>query len=113
MRRKGVLGRSSRQVTRTLISADFIRTIKGIDNGSAVIRLESDIPISEDPSVTFGFVPNALLGAVKADIDYRSNRDFEGRGPEPSGRRLPLCRISGNKSGLLRPAPREAALALP
>ena len=64
------------QVTRNYVPADFVRTIRVSYNGESVLTLESDISISEDPSLVFAFVPGAP-GALKAEIDDSNNRHFE------------------------------------
>jgi sulfur-oxidizing protein SoxY len=65
------------QLTRNYVPANFVRSIKLSYNGAAVLSMESDISISEDPSVTFMFVPTAATGEIKADIEDSSNRSFE------------------------------------
>jgi sulfur-oxidizing protein SoxY len=64
------------QVTRNYVPADFVRSIKVTYNGAPVLSVESDISISEDPSFTFEFVPNAADGELRADIDDSNNRHF-------------------------------------
>jgi sulfur-oxidizing protein SoxY len=64
------------QVTRNYVPADFVRSIKVSYNGAAVLTVESDISISEDPSLTFEFVPNAQSGELSAEIDDSNNRHF-------------------------------------
>jgi sulfur-oxidizing protein SoxY len=65
------------QLTRNYVPADFVRSIKVSYNGEAVLTLESDISISEDPSLTFAFVPGAAVGELKTEVDDSSNRHFE------------------------------------
>jgi sulfur-oxidizing protein SoxY len=64
------------QLTRDYIPADFLRTIKITYNGNPVLTLESDISISEDPSVTFAFVPTAPAGEVSVEAEDSDNRHF-------------------------------------
>jgi sulfur-oxidizing protein SoxY len=64
------------QVTRNYVPADFVRSIKVTYNGAPVLTVESDISISEDPSFTFEFVPNAQDGALKAEVEDSNNRHF-------------------------------------
>jgi sulfur-oxidizing protein SoxY len=64
------------QVTRNYVPADFVHTIKVTYNGSPVVTVESDISISEDPSLTFEFLPNIAAGDLSAEIEDSSNRHF-------------------------------------
>ncbi len=64
------------QVTRNYVPADFVRSIKVTYNGAPVLTVESDISISEDPSFTFEFVPNAQSGELSAEIEDSNNRHF-------------------------------------
>jgi sulfur-oxidizing protein SoxY len=64
------------QVTRNYVHADFVRSIKISYNGADVLSVESDISISEDPSLTFEFVPSAQSGELSAEIDDSNNRHF-------------------------------------
>jgi sulfur-oxidizing protein SoxY len=64
------------QVTRNYVPADFVRSIKVTYNGAPVLTVESDISISEDPSLTFEFVPNAENGELSTEIDDSHNRHF-------------------------------------
>jgi sulfur-oxidizing protein SoxY len=65
------------QLTRNYVPADFVRQTKVTYNGELVLALESDISISEDPSLTFSFVPGAPVGELKAEVDDSHNRRFE------------------------------------
>jgi sulfur-oxidizing protein SoxY len=66
------------QVTRNYIPADFIQTLDLTYNGQRVFRLESDIAISEDPSLEFGLRPAepAASGVIKAEVLDSSQRHF-------------------------------------
>ena len=64
------------QVTRNYVPADFVRSIKVTYNGAPVLTVESDISISEDPSFTFEFVPNAQSGELSAEVEDSNNRHF-------------------------------------
>jgi sulfur-oxidizing protein SoxY len=59
------------------VPADFVRSIRITYNGEEVLTLESDISISEDPSLVFAFLPSATGGALEAEVDDSSNRHFE------------------------------------
>jgi sulfur-oxidizing protein SoxY len=65
------------QVSRNYIAADFVRSIQIRYAGTPVLTLESDISISEDPSLTFAFVPNAPTGEIEAVVEDSNNRHFE------------------------------------
>jgi sulfur-oxidizing protein SoxY len=65
------------QVTRNYVPADFVRTIRLRYGGKPLLTLESDISISEDPSLTFAFVPSAPSGEIEAAVEDSSNRHFE------------------------------------
>ena len=59
------------QITRYYTPARFIRTTEVTYEGSRVFHLESDISISTDPVIVFGFVPTAKgkLKVVVRDTD--------------------------------------------
>jgi sulfur-oxidizing protein SoxY len=65
------------QLTRNYVPADFVRNIRITYNGEQILTLESDISISEDPSLTFAFLPGAAGGEIKAEVDDSNNRHFE------------------------------------
>jgi sulfur-oxidizing protein SoxY len=65
------------QLTRNYLPANFVRSIRVTYNGEPVLTLESDISISEDPSLVFAFLPSAAGGALEAEVDDSSNRHFE------------------------------------
>ncbi len=65
------------QVSRNYIRADFVRSVRVRYAGTPVLTLESDISISEDPSLTFAFVPNAPAGEIEVVVEDSSNRHFE------------------------------------
>jgi sulfur-oxidizing protein SoxY len=59
------------QITRFYTPARFIRTTEVTYEGSRVFNLESDISISSDPVIVFGFVPpgKGKLKVVVRDTD--------------------------------------------
>jgi len=65
------------QLTRHYVPADFVRSIKLSYNGVDVLTVESDISISEDPSLTFTFVPTMPDGEIRSEVNDSSNRYFE------------------------------------
>ena len=73
------------QLTRNYIPANFLREVKVTYDGEPVITMESDISISEDPSLTFAFVPRAGAGELKVEAEDSNNRHFEGSWPVKPG----------------------------
>ena len=65
-------------VTRNYIPADFMQTLNVTYNGQPIFRLESDIAISEDPSINFRFRPSDLTspGVITAEVLDSSQRHF-------------------------------------
>src|SRR6516165_3113654 len=66
------------QVTRNYVPADFMQTLEVSYNGQSIFRLESDIAISEDPSINFRFRPSDLTspGVITAEVLDSSQRHF-------------------------------------
>jgi sulfur-oxidizing protein SoxY len=68
------------QLTRYYTPAHFIRTIDVNYGGGQVLHIDSDISLSTDPVIGFGFVPRAkgqLKIAVLDSKDQRFERSFE------------------------------------
>jgi sulfur-oxidizing protein SoxY len=63
------------QVTRNYIPADFIQQVRITYADKAVLTVDSDIALSEDPSIRFGFLP-AGPGEIKVEVDDSSRRHF-------------------------------------
>src|SRR5271166_4881944 len=78
------------QVTRNYIPADFMQTLDVTYNGQPVFRLESDIAISEDPSLEFSFRPSepAASGLIKAEVLDSSQRHFSQSWPVPAAAQM-------------------------
>ena len=78
------------QVTRNYIPADFMQTLDVTYNGQPVFRLESDIAISEDPSLEFSFHPSdpAASGLIKAEVLDSSQRHFVQSWPVPAAAQM-------------------------
>jgi sulfur-oxidizing protein SoxY len=74
------------QVSRNYIPADFMQTLEVTYNGQSVFRLESDIAISEDPSVSFSFRASdpSVAGEIKAEVLDSSQRRFTQSWPVPA-----------------------------
>jgi sulfur-oxidizing protein SoxY len=66
------------QVSRQYIPADFVRTIVVTYNGSEVFSADTDISISEDPSIRFGFKPDAG-GVLEVHVKDSEGRTFTKR----------------------------------
>ncbi len=52
-------GMQMNQVTRLYTPARFVRSVDVTYNGGLVFHLDSDISLSTDPVIGFGFVPDA------------------------------------------------------
>jgi sulfur-oxidizing protein SoxY len=64
------------QLTRYYTPAHFIRTIDVTYGGGIVLHVDSDISLSTDPVITFGFVPRAK-GELKVAVRDSKNESFE------------------------------------
>jgi sulfur-oxidizing protein SoxY len=69
-------GMQMNQITRMYTPARFIKTTEVSYEGANVFRLESDISLSTDPVVTFGFVPKGA-GQLKVRIVDSEDKTFE------------------------------------
>ena len=72
------------QVTRFYTPPRFIKSTEVTYEGSKVFHLESDISISTDPVIIFGFVPQAkgkLKVAIRDSEDTTFDRSFDVPGP--------------------------------
>ncbi|MES9838053.1 MAG: quinoprotein dehydrogenase-associated SoxYZ-like carrier [Candidatus Thiodiazotropha sp.] len=63
------------QVSRFYIPADFVRTIQVTYNGEEVFTADTDISISEDPSIRFGFIPQES-GVLEVHVKDSKGRTF-------------------------------------
>jgi sulfur-oxidizing protein SoxY len=73
-------GRQLNPLTHYYVPAYFIRTIDVTYEGGQVLRLESDISLSTDPVITFGFVPAAhghLRVVVKDSAKLSFDQSFD------------------------------------
>ena len=64
------------QISRQYIPPDFIRTIEVRYNDEVVFTVDSDISISEDPSIRFSFVPQEK-GAMQVRVKDSKGRLFD------------------------------------
>lgn len=66
------------QVSRNWIPPDYVRSLKVTYAGRPVLEVDGDISLSEDPSITFSFVPQQPA-ALEVVVDDSSERRFEQR----------------------------------
>lgn len=64
------------QVSRQFIPADFVKTIEVSYRGEPLFSVDSDISISEDPSLRFNFVPEAS-GSLTVRVTDSTGHAFE------------------------------------
>jgi sulfur-oxidizing protein SoxY len=69
-------GMQMNQVTRYYTPARFLRTIDATYEGGSVFHLDSDISLSTDPVITFGFVPQQK-GRMRIVAHDSSNATFD------------------------------------
>lgn len=72
------------QITRMFTPPRFIRTIDATYDGAAVFHLDSDISLSTDPVITFGFVPDKK-GTMKLVVRDSDNALFNHSFDVPAG----------------------------
>jgi sulfur-oxidizing protein SoxY len=77
-------GMQMNQLTRLYTPARFIRTIDATYEGGSVFHLDSDISLSTDPVITFGFVPKQK-GQMKIIAHDSSNAMFDHSFEVPGG----------------------------
>ena len=73
-------GMQMNQITRYYTPPRFIRTIDATYEGGSIFHLDSDISMSTDPVITFGFVPQAkgqLKVVVRDSKDATFDHSFE------------------------------------
>ena len=83
-------GMQMNQITRYYTPPRFIRTIDATYEGASIFHLDSDISMSTDPVITFGFVPKAkgqMKIVVRDSKDATFDRSFDvpGSGNEVAG----------------------------
>lgn len=72
------------QVSRTYIPAHYVRHIAVRFNGEVLLDLETDISLSEDPSIEFRFHPGSG-GTLAAEADDSKGARFRGEWPVGAG----------------------------
>jgi len=74
------------QVSRQFIPADYVKHIAVSYQGQPLFTADTNISISEDPSVRFGLIPAAAAGELSVEVQDSTGRAFEQAFPiVPSG----------------------------
>jgi sulfur-oxidizing protein SoxY len=76
-------GMQMNQITRMYTPARFVKTMEVRYEGANVFRLDSDISMSTDPVVTFGFVPKAA-GQLEVHVVDSEDQRFDQRFDVPA-----------------------------
>lgn len=63
------------QVSRNWIPPDYVRSIKVTHAGRPILEVEGDIALSEDPSITFSFLPRPQ-GSIDVAVEDSEGRKF-------------------------------------
>jgi len=71
------------QVTRNYIPANFVQQVRVTYAGEPVLTIDSDIALSEDPSIRFAFLPRKA-GELQVEVDDSSQRHFKQHWPLPA-----------------------------
>jgi len=80
-------GMQMNQITRYYTPARFIRSIDVTYEGGSVFHLDSDISMSTDPVITFGFVPQAK-GQMKVVVRDSKDVTFDHSFEVPAGEKV-------------------------
>jgi sulfur-oxidizing protein SoxY len=86
-------GMQMNQITRYYTPPRFIRTIDATYEGISIFHLDSDISMSTDPVITFGFVPQAK-GEMKIVVRDSKDATFDHSFAVPGGGNA----VAGNNS---------------
>jgi sulfur-oxidizing protein SoxY len=83
-------GMQMNQITRYYTPPRFIRTIDATYEGGSIFHLDSDISMSTDPVITFGFLPQAkgqmkIVVRDSKDTTFDHSFDVPGSGNEVAG----------------------------
>lgn len=70
------------QLTRNYIPADFVQKISVSYGGEPVLTVDSDIALSEDPTIRFAFVP-PKAGDLQVEVEDSTQRRFSSHWPLP------------------------------
>jgi sulfur-oxidizing protein SoxY len=77
-------GMQMNQITRFYTPARFIRTIDATYDGARIFHVDTDISLSTDPVITFGFVPHEK-GTMKVVAQDSDNARFDHSFEVPAG----------------------------
>ena len=72
------------QISRNFIPADYVQSIEVSYKGAPLYKVATDISISENPSITFGFIPDPGDATLVARVTDSQGRQFEQRFPVAS-----------------------------
>ncbi len=83
-------GMQMNPITRGYTPPRFIRTIDATYEGSSIFHLDSDISMSTNPVITFGFVPQAkgqmkIVVRDSSEITFDNSFEVPGNGTEVAG----------------------------
>jgi len=68
------------QISRTYIPPYYVRTIKVSYDGQPVLAVDTDISLSEDPSLHFSFTPKAA-GALSVEVTDSKDQTYSASWP--------------------------------
>jgi len=71
------------QISRNFIPADYVRNIEVSYKDSPLFKVVTDISISEDPMIAFGFTPDEGASAMEVNVTDSQGRQF-GKRFEPT-----------------------------
>lgn len=63
------------QMSRAFVPADYVRSIEVSYNGESLFSMDADISISENPAISFNFIPKGE-GALEVRVKDSEGRDF-------------------------------------
>jgi sulfur-oxidizing protein SoxY len=69
------------QITRHFIPADYVRTIEVSYQEAPLFKVATDISISENPTIAFGFAPDSGAGMLDVQVIDSEGRRFEQQFP--------------------------------
>lgn len=64
------------QVSRRFVAADYVRAIEVSYKGESLFSVEADISISENPAISFNFIPEGE-GKIEVRVKDSEGRDFQ------------------------------------
>lgn len=67
------------QISRNYIPADYVRNIEVSYKDAPLFKVVTDISISEDPAISFGFTPDEGKGAMEVKVTDSRGRHFDKR----------------------------------